>query len=98
MTLAASAVTLTVPVTVPDAPLAVIVYCAEAPGQTCLDPLASTFPTRWSIETSAAFVDDQVNVVHSPASTEAGFADNVTVGAGGACVTGGRLLGTTKQR
>ena len=64
MTLAASAVTLTVSVTVPDPPVAVIVYCVEPPGQTCLDPLGSTFPTRWSISTAAALVDDQVRVVH----------------------------------
>ena len=64
MTLAASAVTLTVVETVPDPPVAVIVYCVEFPGQTCLDPLGSTFPTPWSIETVEAFVDDQVRVVH----------------------------------
>jgi hypothetical protein len=64
MTLAASAVTLTVADAVSDPCVAVIVYCVELPGQTCLDPLGSTFPTPWSIETAEAFVDDQVRVVH----------------------------------
>src|SRR6188472_755412 len=64
MTFAANAVTLTVVDAVPDPPVAVIVYCVELPGQTCLDPLGSTFPTLLSISTVDAFVDDQVRFVH----------------------------------
>jgi hypothetical protein len=66
MTFAAGAVTLTIVDAVPDAPLpaAVIVYCVELPGQTCLDPLGSTFPIAGLIDNVEAFVDDQVNVAH----------------------------------
>ena len=66
MTFGASAVTLTAVDAVrdPPSPAAVIVNCVVLPGQTCLEPLGSTFPTPWSIETLEAFVDDQVRVAH----------------------------------
>jgi len=66
MTAAASAVTATVvdAAVDPCSPAAVIVNCVELKGQTSLDPLGSTCPTPWSIETVDAFVDDHVSVAH----------------------------------
>jgi hypothetical protein len=65
----------------PPSPVAVIVYCVVAPGQTSLDPLGLTSPTPWSIETREAFVEDQVSVEHLPGLRETGVAEAETVGA-----------------
>jgi hypothetical protein len=68
----------------PPSPTAAIVYCVVLPGQTCRNPLGSTFPTPWSIEALAAFAEVHASVVHWPCWIVAGLAERDTVGAGGA--------------
>jgi hypothetical protein len=66
----------------PPFPVALIEYVVVLPGQTSFDPLGSTFPTPWSIEAKSAPVDDQLNDVHWPLSTEPGLAEIETDGTG----------------
>jgi hypothetical protein len=59
-----------------------MVYCVELAGQTCLEPLGSTFPSAGLIDSVEALVDVQVSVAHSPCFTDAGLTDNEAVGDG----------------
>jgi hypothetical protein len=68
----------------PPSPTASIVYGVVLPGQTCRNPLGSTFPTPWSIEAVAAFAEDHTRVAHWPCWISVGLAERDTVGAGGA--------------
>src|SRR5262245_40753849 len=74
----------------PPAPAAVRVYRVVLVGQTCLEPLESTFPTPLSIDTVVAFEVDQLSVEQAPSSIEEGEAENEIVGAaaGGGVRTG----------
>src|SRR5437588_11388605 len=62
-------VTRAVAVCVPPSPFALNVYVVESVGLTCLEPLAWTVPTPWSMLTSVVFVVCQVRVVDWPLST-----------------------------
>src|SRR5207248_5054049 len=82
-------VTRAVAVCVPPSPFALNVYVVESVGLTCLEPLAWTVPTPWSMLTSVVFVVCQVRVVDWPLSTVSGLAVSDAVGCGGGGGGGG---------
>src|SRR6202140_3605564 len=77
---------------VPPGPVAVMVYVAESPGVTLVEPSAETGPTSGAIATCVALVVDQVRVVESPLLMLVGSAWKVTVGRGASSVRSGVVL------
>ena len=64
-----------------DSFLTVMVYVVSMTGLTVVVPSTSVAPApKFELDTDVAFVELHVNVVAPPDSTDAGSADNVTLG------------------